>query len=47
MVEERGIYRGEVLAIMGALADISTDTDLILTILEGGDEDDEAEEMDA
>jgi hypothetical protein len=46
--EEQGIYRGEVLTIMGALADISSDTLEILAILEGGDwDDDEAEEMDS
>jgi len=28
--EETGIYRGEVLAIMGALADVSSDTAKIL-----------------
>jgi hypothetical protein len=44
--EEQGIYRGEVLAIMGALADISSDTLEILTIL-GGEDHDGEEEMDS
>ena len=43
--EPHGIYRGEVLAIMGALADIYTDTQAILDLLE--EEDDEAEEADS
>jgi hypothetical protein len=45
--EESGIYRGEVLAIMGALADISSDTRDILAILRGDDDDEEPEEMDS
>jgi hypothetical protein len=45
MNEDLGIYRGEVLAIMGALADISVDTRAILALLEG--EDDEEEEANA
>ena len=45
--EESGIYRGEVLAIMGALADISSDTRDILAILRGDDDDEESEEVDA
>lgn len=44
MEEETGIYRGEVIAIMGALADVSSDTKAILTILRGLEEDDEEEE---
>jgi hypothetical protein len=44
--EELGIYRGEVITIMGALADISADTMEILAIVRGDEEDDE-EEMDA
>jgi hypothetical protein len=44
--EEAGIYRGEVLAIMGALADISSDTRNILAILRGEEDDEEPEEMD-
>ena len=46
MDEELGIYRGEVLAMMGALADIYTDTTELLAILRGYDEDNEPEEMD-
>ena len=34
MDEEQGIYRGEVLVMMGALADIYTDTSKILAILD-------------
>ena len=46
--EEVGIYRGEVLVIMGALADISADTMRILAILRGADdEEDEDEEVDS
>ena len=44
--EGQGIYRGEVLAIMGALADIYADTSEILNILRADEEDDEAEEVD-
>jgi hypothetical protein len=45
--EEQGIYRSEVMDIFGALADISSDTLQILSILGGDDEeDDEEEEMD-
>lgn len=48
MEEPRGIYRGEVLAMMGALADIYAGTSRILELL-GDDEedDDEAEEVDS
>lgn len=41
MDEEEGIYRSEVMEIMGALADISSDTLQILNILRGEDEEDE------
>jgi hypothetical protein len=45
--EDQGIYRSEVIDIMGALADISSDTLQILAILRGEDEeDDEEEEVD-
>lgn len=48
MEEARGIYRGEVLAILGALADIYTDTSRILQVLgEDDEDDDEPEEMDS
>ena len=48
MDEEQGIYRDEVLTMMGALADISADTLEILAILKGYDEEDNgAEEMDS
>ena len=47
MDEEQGIYRGEVMAMMGALADIQTDTGRILAILEDEEEDDEEEEVDS
>ena len=46
--EDVGIYRGEVLAIMGALADIKVETGMILAILLGYDEDgNEEEEVDS
>jgi hypothetical protein len=41
MPEEVGIYRGEVITIMGALADIRVDLEYIRWLLE---DDDEAEE---
>ncbi len=44
-VDEQGIYRAEVLAIMGALADLTVDVRRILAYLQGED-DDEAEEED-
>jgi hypothetical protein len=45
--EEEGIYRSEVMDILGALADISSDTLQILAILRGEDEeDDDDEEVD-
>jgi hypothetical protein len=47
MDEEKGIYRGEVIAIMGALADISADTARILAILGDEEDDNEEEEEDA
>lgn len=43
-----GIYRDEVIDIIGGLADISSDTLQILAILRGeGEEDDEEEEDDS
>jgi len=45
--EETGIYRGEVIAMMGALADISADTAAILAVLRGEDDESEEEEEDA
>jgi hypothetical protein len=39
--EEQGIYRDEVMDIIGGLADISSDTLQILAILRGEDEEDE------
>jgi hypothetical protein len=44
--EEQGIYREEVHAIIGGLADISSDTLQILAILRGEDEEDDEEEED-
>jgi hypothetical protein len=44
--EERGIHRGEVMAMMGALADVRTDTVEILSILRDEEEWDEEEEVD-
>ena len=43
MEEEQGIYRGEVIEIMGAVADVRVDVKRILWYIEGG-EDDEWEE---
>lgn len=48
MDEEQGIYRGEVIAITGALADLEADTRAILARLRGDEDDDEeSEEMDS
>ena len=49
MEEEQGIYRDEVQAIIGGLADISSDTLRILAILRGEDDDEEErnEEVDS
>ena len=47
MDEDQGIYRGEVMTMMGALADIKADTGEILAILRDEEEGDEEEEMDA
>ncbi len=44
MDEEAGIYREEVILMMGALAHVTTDTRQILAILRGDDEDDDEEE---
>ena len=46
MDEEQGIYRGEVMTMMGALADIYADTGRILAILGDEEEGDEEEEVD-
>ena len=46
MDEEEGIYRDEVQAIIGGLADISSDTLQILAILRGEDEEEYEEEED-
>jgi hypothetical protein len=45
--EEQGIYRGEVISIMFALADIYADTGRILTTLGDEEDDDEEEETDS
>ena len=45
MDDEQGIYRVEVLAIMGALADLTVNVETILGYFEG-DDDDETEEED-
>jgi hypothetical protein len=42
--DEQGIYRVEVLAIMGALADLTVDVQTILRYIEGDDEDEAQEE---
>jgi len=46
MDEEQGIYRGEVLTIMGALADVQANTRAILALLGDDEDEDEAEEVD-
>jgi hypothetical protein len=45
--EEQGIYRGEVLAMMGALADIQVETRAIFQLLMGEEDGDEEEEVDS
>lgn len=47
MSEEQGVYRGEVMAIMFALADLQVDARAILALLRGEEDDDEEEEMDS
>ena len=47
MDEEQGIYRGEVQAIMIALADIRANTRAILRVLTDDEDGDEEEEADA
>jgi uncharacterized membrane protein len=42
--EETGIYRGEVIAMLGALADIRMDVSRIRELLEDDDEAEEEEE---
>ena len=44
MTEAQGIYRVEVLAIMGALADLTVDVRTILNFIEGDDGDGSEEE---
>jgi hypothetical protein len=43
--EEMGIYRGEVTAIMWALADLQTDVRKIVGYIEGDDEEEEEEDL--
>jgi len=45
--EEQGIYRGEVLTIMGALSDIDVNTRAIRALLEDEEDGGEEEEDDA
>jgi hypothetical protein len=46
MDDEQGIYRLEVLSIIGALADLTVDVRRILRYIEGDDEDEtEAEDL--
>jgi hypothetical protein len=45
VADEQGIYRVEVLSIIGALADLTVDVRTLLRYFEGED-DDEAEEED-
>ncbi len=42
--EETGIYRGEVVTIVVALADITVKVDRLLSYFEGDDDEEEAEE---
>jgi hypothetical protein len=42
--EPEGIYRGEVYAIMGALADIDVNVRRVRSLLEGDDNDEEEED---
>jgi hypothetical protein len=42
--EEQGIYRGEVIEIMGALADLRVDVRKLLWYIEGDDDEWEEEE---
>jgi hypothetical protein len=46
-MEEEGIYREEVIAMMTAPLSIHADTEKILQILEGEEDDGEEEEMDS
>jgi hypothetical protein len=43
--EEQGIYRGEVLTIMGVLADIDVNVKRILAYIEGDDDEEEEEDL--
>ncbi len=43
-VEEQGIYRGQVIEIMGALADLKVDVKTILGYIEREDDGEEEEE---
>ena len=47
MDDEQGIYRGEVLAMMGAIADIDVNVRQILRILEGDEDEEEEEDLGA
>jgi hypothetical protein len=44
MDEERGIYRGEVITMMGILADINVNVEATLAFLKGDDDDEWEEE---
>ncbi len=44
MDEEQGIYRGEVTAMMLALADIKANVNTIVDYIERGDDDDEEDQ---
>jgi hypothetical protein len=45
MVDEQGIYRAEVSAIMIALADLIVDVKTILRYIEGEDDEEEEEDL--
>lgn len=45
MEDPEGIYRGEVMAMMGVLADINVNVRRILEYIEGSDEEEEEEDL--
>lgn len=47
MEEAQGIYRGEVIAMMGALADINANVNTIVDYLLRGEDEEEDQETDA
>ena len=47
MQEPQGIYRGEVIAMMGALADINANVKTMVDYFLGGEDEEEDQETDA